>query len=82
MGTRLSRYLGAATRLGAGEWSSETASGNDAVCCPASCGQISEIDPARVTATGIVLGIWTCTNDTCPFADYITLGSKADEVLS
>lgn len=79
MGTRFDRYLGEATRLSAKEWSSETASGQPAYCCPAiGCGQIAEVDPTEITGNGIVLRRRVCANEGCGFADYLEFGGYAE----
>ncbi len=70
-GITLQRLLGSAHSLEAGMWSSETASGKPAVCCPL-CGETSEIDfPWIVQRDGVVIPIWSCPR--CPCIEWITL---------
>jgi hypothetical protein len=73
---RLQRLLAPATRLEPGQWSAETASGREAVCCPG-CGEIAErSDTHRVLTGGLVSPIWNCPS--CSFLDFLELEAHGE----
>ena len=82
MGLRVNRNLGKVECLQPGEYTTETASGNAAVCCPV-CGGISDIDPAthRTELDGRVVPAWKCPTETCVLFDYLTLEARFEGVL-
>lgn len=70
-GLVLPRFLGPASSLDCGMWSSMTASGNAAVSCPL-CAAITEIEPPwTVDPDGRVIPIWSCAR--CPCLEWVTL---------
>ena len=77
MGLRLMRVMSPATHLNRAQWTMETASGNPALSCPA-CGQVDEIEPGRIKS-GVVVGIWMCQSQSCPYVEWLTLDAWNDE---
>jgi hypothetical protein len=74
----LRRLLAPASRLSAGEWSSETASGREAWACP-SCGAIAELSPThRVLRGGLVSPILGCGETACPWSDFAQLEAHGE----
>lgn len=84
MAVRLNRLLGPASRLSAGEWSSETASGEPCVACP-DCGERGELEIRkgrhRVLNGGQVSPIWCCPGAACAFRDFLHLEAYGEEYV-
>jgi hypothetical protein len=82
MALRLKRLLAPAIALSPGEWSSETTSGADCVCCPG-CGSLADLEPAThsVSAGGLVTPAWKCPSASCAVFEWLDLESYGAEVL-
>lgn len=81
MGARLQRHLGPVQSLLPGQWTAETASGKEALCCP-SCGHIADIEyPHEVEKYGRVKFRWACPSQSCSFAEFLILEAHNEEVL-
>lgn len=82
MGSRLNRNLGPVSALVAKEWTSETATGIPAICCPG-CEAIVDFDVAayQITHEGVIAPKWSCGFPSCSYREWITLGDFGEEVL-
>lgn len=82
VGKTLQRLLGPVRALDRGQYTTETATGRPAVCCP-SCGDITELDEThRVLPGGLVSPIWMCSLPSCGFADFLVLEAADEDVLT
>lgn len=77
------RHLGMVYSMEPGDWTSETMSGDVAICCR-SCAGIYDIDPTthRIERDGFVVPAVQCPHGPCSEFSYIRLANFPDLVLT
>lgn len=82
MALRFQRCLGPVTSLEAQQFTIATASGEPAIACPLCGGTFDLPETHSYDREGVVVPALECPDETCPFSDYIVLGSISEDVLA